>query len=191
VFEDPARIAMDDVTNTVNSNVFDNCRFINSCQIGNSSFNPTGNHFNECGFNPSSGTGFVNYGNGTILTACDSELAGSTTTIDNENALGRLTIIGGYYSNGNSSGLEGMGITNNGNELLILNCRASTVMYVGSTVTWRLNNSSPYFQFGENTTGGGTPTFSNNSPAVTPGTIYTWFKVKSVDGSTVYIPAWK
>lgn len=43
----------------------------------------------------------------------------------------------------------------------------------------------------DSTTGAGTPTFSNNSPAVTPGTIYTWLKMTSSDGSTVYVPAWK
>lgn len=46
-------------------------------------------------------------------------------------------------------------------------------------------------QISNNTTGAGTPAFSNNSPAVTPGTIYTWLKLMAGDGSTIFVPAWK
>ena len=42
-----------------------------------------------------------------------------------------------------------------------------------------------------NTTGAGTPLFGTNSPAVTNTAPYTWLKMLSHDGSTVYVPAWK
>lgn len=42
-----------------------------------------------------------------------------------------------------------------------------------------------------NSTGGGTASLGVNCPAVDPTTPYTWFKMKSSDGSDVYIPAWK
>lgn len=40
-------------------------------------------------------------------------------------------------------------------------------------------------------TGAGTPGFGTNSPAATPGSVYTWLKVTTNDGSTGYIPVWK
>ena len=40
-------------------------------------------------------------------------------------------------------------------------------------------------------TGAGTAALGANSPAVTPGAPYTWFKMLSSDGSTVYVPCWK
>lgn len=44
---------------------------------------------------------------------------------------------------------------------------------------------------GTNTTGAGSAALGANSPAVTNTAPYTWLKVISADGSTVYIPAWK
>ena len=43
----------------------------------------------------------------------------------------------------------------------------------------------------QNSTGAGTPLVGTNCPAVTVSAPYTWIKMKSSDGSTVYIPAWK
>ena len=43
----------------------------------------------------------------------------------------------------------------------------------------------------QNSTGAGTPLLGANCPAVTVSAPYTWIKMKSSDGSTVYIPAWK
>lgn len=44
---------------------------------------------------------------------------------------------------------------------------------------------------GNQTTGAGAAAFGSNSPAVTPGTVNTWWKVTLADGSTGYIPVWK
>lgn len=46
-------------------------------------------------------------------------------------------------------------------------------------------------KFGTNTTGAGTALISTNCPAVTPTAPYTWLTVKTSDGSTAYVPAWK
>jgi hypothetical protein len=40
-------------------------------------------------------------------------------------------------------------------------------------------------------TGSGTPTFGTNCPATTTTAPYRWLKMKTDDGSTVYVPAWK
>jgi|GEM_PF-1822816 hypothetical protein len=44
---------------------------------------------------------------------------------------------------------------------------------------------------GTNTTGSGSASLGANCPAVTPTAPYTWIQVKTADGSTAYIPAWK
>lgn len=42
-----------------------------------------------------------------------------------------------------------------------------------------------------NTTGAGVTALGTNCPAVTATAPYTWIETKALDGSTVYIPAWK
>lgn len=44
---------------------------------------------------------------------------------------------------------------------------------------------------GNESTGAGSAALGSNSPAVTNTAPYKWFKVKTSDGSTAYIPAWK
>jgi len=44
---------------------------------------------------------------------------------------------------------------------------------------------------GANTTGAGSAPLGGNCPAVTPTALYTWIHVKTANGSTAYIPAWK
>lgn len=51
-------------------------------------------------------------------------------------------------------------------------------------------DGSPKFS-GANTTGAGSAALGANSPATTNTAPYTWIKVKTADGSTAYIPAWK
>ncbi len=46
-------------------------------------------------------------------------------------------------------------------------------------------------KFINGTTGGGTALLGTNSPAITNSAPYTWITVKTSDGSTAYIPAWK
>lgn len=40
-------------------------------------------------------------------------------------------------------------------------------------------------------TAGGTPLLGTNCPAVDASTPYAWLIMKTEDGSTVYVPAWK
>lgn len=44
---------------------------------------------------------------------------------------------------------------------------------------------------GTNTTGSGSASLGANCPAITPTAPYTWIQVKTADGSTAYVPAWK
>jgi hypothetical protein len=80
----------------------------------------------------------------------------------------------------------------NGAPILGINMDASSNPTAIRTVKWP-DVAGDILVASANTTGGGTPAFTgaNNSPAVTPGTVYTWLQLKSNDGSTVYVPAWK
>jgi hypothetical protein len=80
----------------------------------------------------------------------------------------------------------------NGAPILGINMDASSNPTAIRTVKWP-DVAGDILVASANMTGGGTPAFTgaNNSPAVTPGTVYTWLQLKSNDGSTVYVPAWK
>jgi hypothetical protein len=54
-----------------------------------------------------------------------------------------------------------------------------------------LGTANHQIQIKNNTTGAGSALLGANSPAVTLTAPYTWFKLMSSDGSTVYVPAWK
>lgn len=47
------------------------------------------------------------------------------------------------------------------------------------------------WQSAQQSTGAGAAAFGSNSPAVTPGTVNTWWKVTLADGSQGFIPVWK
>lgn len=49
----------------------------------------------------------------------------------------------------------------------------------------------PIRKASDNTTGAGSAALGANSPAITNTAPYTWIKMTSADGSTVFIPAWK
>lgn len=57
--------------------------------------------------------------------------------------------------------------------------------------TIALGTAKHQVQLSNNTTGTGSAALGANSPATTPTAPYTWFKMMSSDGSTVYVPAWK
>jgi hypothetical protein len=67
----------------------------------------------------------------------------------------------------------------------------------GTTVAASLTDAGAFFikgvqQFGgTNTTGSGSAALGSNSPATTNTAPYTWIQIKTSDGSTAYIPAWK
>ena len=67
---------------------------------------------------------------------------------------------------------------------------AVTNLTAARTVTFP-NTSGDILIAAANTTGAGTPLFGTNSPAITNTHPYTWLKMISNDGSTVYVPAWK
>lgn len=64
-------------------------------------------------------------------------------------------------------------------------------LYTNGTLRFTIDSSGiPQFS-GTNTTGGGTALLGTNSPATTNSNPYTWIQIKTSDGSTAYIPAWK
>lgn len=68
---------------------------------------------------------------------------------------------------------------------------AAFMLYTGAV--WKFDfklAGIPQFA-GTNTTGAGSASLGANCPAVTPTAPYTWIQVKTADGSTVFIPAWK
>jgi hypothetical protein len=64
-------------------------------------------------------------------------------------------------------------------------------LYTGAAWTFDFKFAGiPQFA-GTNSTGAGSASLGANCPAVTPTAPYTWIQVKTADGSTAYIPAWK
>lgn len=68
------------------------------------------------------------------------------------------------------------------------------IWYISSAGKFAGRQSSTTVEFltsSSNNTGGGSALLGSNSPAITNTSPYTWIKITSADGSTVYIPAWK
>ena len=61
---------------------------------------------------------------------------------------------------------------------------------LGGTTKLNIDNAG-IMQYTQNSTGAGSAALGSNSPATTNTAPYTWLKMKSSDGSTVYVPAWK
>lgn len=100
----------------------------------------------------------------------------------------------GIFNNTNTSGAHGLVIraglnatTDNGTVMV------EFATGNGSATIGSITRSSTGVQLNgvAQTTGAGVPAFSNNSPAVTPGSVYTWLKFQSADGSNVFVPCWK
>ncbi len=66
---------------------------------------------------------------------------------------------------------------------------SNVVMLTGTQVLANKELTDPKITNGN--TGAGTADLSNNCPAVDPSIPYTWLKMKSSDGSVVYVPAFK
>ena len=65
------------------------------------------------------------------------------------------------------------------------------MLYSGTAWTFDFKLAGiPQFA-GTNTTGAGSASLGANCPAVAPTAPYTWIQVKTADGSTAYVPAWK
>jgi hypothetical protein len=144
--------------------------------------------------------------------------AGSYNTAVGFNALWGLTPLGysgqgntalGYWAGGlsNFSGTNTLFLGYNavpGNANLTDATAIGANAVVSSSYTMQLGGSGADavmvktssmtvndFTYTQNTTGGGSAALGANSPASTNTAPYTWFKMKSSDGSTVYVPAWK
>lgn len=62
----------------------------------------------------------------------------------------------------------------------------------GGLIKLQTSGGSSRIQWASNeNTGAGAAALGANCPAVTAGAPYTWLKLRSADGSDVYIPAWK
>ena len=95
------------------------------------------------------------------------------TTVGNTTALGDSTVA-------SAAGAVAIGIDN-----------ASTSASATVANQFALGTALHQVQILNNTTGAGSAALGANSPATTNTAPYTWFKMMSGDGSTVYVPAWK
>ncbi len=127
---------------------------------------------------------FQSSSNVSLLTITDSSVifkAGFATNYITYNSAGNIPTIavtGAYLRIGNTSDYGG-------------SVGAGDVLFTGQVQI--LGNT--YFdsvpKFSNNSTSSKTSSLGANCPAVDNSTPYTWITVKSGDGSTVYIPAWK
>ncbi len=83
------------------------------------------------------------------------------------------------------------GTITNSYGLYINSMTASTNNYAIYTNTGAVHFGDIVQFAGTNTTGAGSAALGWNSPATTNTAPYTWIEVKTSDGSTAYIPAWK
>lgn len=117
-------------------------------------------------------TSQINFNNGDMT--LDNESLYSTKDATCFRFYGSATVI---ELGGENSNLE---LTGSGSKILVdgSNC----FVEIGS---------GNYIKYSNNQTGSGTPTLGSNCPANTLSAPYTWLKMKSSDGSRVYVPAWK
>ncbi len=96
--------------------------------------------------------------------------------------------LGGSIPNGGGTGYSGLCANyNSPGHMAFMYGNSSTTI----DIPFIFNVSSTMLVTTGNTTGSGTALLSTNSPAVTNTAPYTWIKMVALDGSTVYIPAWK
>lgn len=130
-------------------------------------------------------------GNNTALGVNAGNTANFTTTAQNQTLIGAGTgqtsatarnniVCLGTGTTAGAAGVVAIGIDHNG-----LSATSSTqdVIALGTVLH--------QVQLANNSTGAGSAALGANSPAVTNTAPYTWFKMMSSDGSTVYVPAWK
>lgn len=109
-------------------------------------------------------------GNFDAVTAIGNSAAGNAA---NTTALGKGAVAG-------AAGAVAIGIDNAGT-----GASTSTINVIA------LGTALHQIQVKNSTTGAGSAALGSNSPAVTNTAPFTWFKMMSSDGSTVYVPAWK
>ena len=97
-----------------------------------------------------------------------------------------------YYNNASTSGLL-VGIDSSGNAEVLQQDAFPLSLGVNNTAAYQITTGNTWQNLlnANEATGAGTATLGTNCPAVTPTSPYTWIKMISSDGSTVYVPAFK
>lgn len=110
-----------------------------------------------------------------------------TTDVANMTLLGHNTQGSGRYgiAIGESAAITASGAVAIGTD----HTGAAASSAVQDQIT--LGTASHQVKISNNATGAGSAALGANCPAVTATAPYTWFKMTSNDGSTVYVPAWK
>ena len=103
------------------------------------------------------------------------DLGGTYSNAGGQNAKVRL------YNDG-SGGVYGLGVSAGRMDLMVP---------TGASYNFYVNGALKFGLIGDNSTGAGNASLGSNSPAVTNTAPYTWIKIRTADGSTAYIPAWK
>lgn len=155
------------------------------------------------------GVGFEsgeNVSSGQLNTFVGSGVGGAITTGGENVHIGGNAGTGGSNANVSYSTLVGYNSVAGASETTALGAKASataagavaigidsasTGASAGTANQFALGTANHQVQISNNTTGGGLAALGANCPAVTATAPYTWFKMMSSDGSTVYVPAWK
>jgi hypothetical protein len=108
--------------------------------------------------------------------------------------------LGASFSNVHGSNLKlrlysggsvyGLGISAGQLDYVAPDAGSDHAFWVNGANVFNILGDSVQFK-GTNTTGVGAASLGSNSPALTTAAPYTWIKIKTADGSTAYIPAWK
>lgn len=105
-------------------------------------------------------------------------------------AIGYQAVAGGGSGNGQTA--IGAGTSATGNGSVAIGCDNSGASASATSANqFALGTPLHQVQISNNTTGAGSAALGANCPATTATAPYTWFKMLSNDGSTVYVPAWK
>lgn len=147
---------------------------------------------------------------GTSLAITNSQNGNTTVSISNVNtgvlATAAVLLTNNLGANAGFFGLAGGNYTGiailqnrvffdaNANTAgIVLNTESTlpVIVAVNNTERFRIDTDGiPKFS-GTNTTGAGSAALGANSPAVTNTAPYTWFKVRTSDGSDGFVPVWK
>lgn len=124
---------------------------------------------------------FVGYGAG----------PGSANASSWSTAIGTKSLAGGTAGNAYATALGAQTSALGAGSVAIGVDNAGTGASTSTTNVVALGTALHQVQLKNDTTGAGLAALGANSPAITNTAPYTWFKLMSSDGSTVYVPAWK
>jgi hypothetical protein len=117
--------------------------------------------------------------------------AGSTVVGGGNNTHVGYQAGNGSSSNFNNTTLIGKGTSATGAGAVAIGFDSSNNAATAAANVFALGTANHQVQVLNNTTGAGSALLGANSPAVTNTAPYTWFKMMSSDGSTVFVPGWK